>query len=621
MLADLQLGAGRVEDAVATARAVLAADPGEPRATRVLVFALLTGSAPDAARMVEVRDAISRLDARAPEGLREFLDGRVHLANADPAQAAAKLRAAQASAAFRDDAFAALCLGEALCRCGATEEGLVWMRRAVVLPGAMPAARLGLAARLLEASRAARLPQTADRLAREALQTDPESADAAMRVAELASRTGGFADAAKTVEARLALGGLAPEALHVLRRTAALMRLSAGDAERALAHLDAMDAAERDAPLARVALGWALLGTGRVAEAEAKLAALLGDPEVGAQAALGLLSAGLQRGDVSAAAQVLADWRAGHPDDVAVGLAGARILGDAGRHDEAVGALRACAAARPDDAQVSAALVDALGRARRGAEAVAAAAEFAARAGESDRGFARLVEAEARLSHANDAESAAAIARATAASASSGEALVRRARAVEAQALLVAGRAADAEAVAAEVDAAVVGAEPSRPDDLAVELRAKFVLGTAALQAGRAGAAAKHLARCVEIDPRNRATRNNLATALILAGDDVARALDIASKLTAEDPGNWRWWDARADAEKATGDPVAAAVSWRRALALGVPDPDCARVKVSLAEVLTGETDAPEARRLAREAMDATKEPEVRARAARLLSK
>src|SRR5262249_20605258 len=112
-LADLQLAAGQTDDALATARTLLARTPGDPRATRVLVLALLAQPQRPDATLDEACSAAAALDARtARPGLREFLDGRLLLARGDARGAVPLLRTAAGS--LGDDPLAVLSFGEAL---------------------------------------------------------------------------------------------------------------------------------------------------------------------------------------------------------------------------------------------------------------------------------------------------------------------------------------------------------------------------------------------------------------------------------------------------------------------------------------------------------------------------
>jgi len=618
-LAEMQLATGRIDEALATARTLLAATPGEPRATRVLVLALLTLPSRDERALASARAAVEALPVAAPQGLREFLSGRLLLAQGDAAGAVAPLRTA--TAFLGDDPLVVLSLGEALFRSGDRGESLACLRRAAFMPGARSVARSILSDRLLDASRSSRRFDEALRLALESLKAAPDNVAAAVETVKLLYRRGEFRASAAAAERALASPGLPPEAAGVLRRQAIVARLSAGDVDGLATLVERLDAADRDGTFGLAVAGFAHLRAKRWDDAETALAAAQRlDPE-SRLAAIGRIGVAAGRSDGAAARAVLAEWRAAHPDDRDVELAAVSTLDAAGLRDVALDVARGSARDHPGEWRPSARLIALLGARGLGDEAAAEARRFADAAAPENRADAALLVGEVEMNHRGDAAAALRVARATANSPTITEETLARARLLESEALADLGRDADAEPIAA-----AVADTPAAARDPSMERRARFIMGVAALRSGRPGEAARIFSRCAAIDPGDRRALNNLALALGRSVDGRAKARTIAERLTSLDPLDANAWDTRGEIAAADGDVADAESSWRKALDLfaATPPRDADQrhaVAIRLAELLVRAGRIDDARSLARGVASGAKSAALVDRARRIVGR
>jgi tetratricopeptide (TPR) repeat protein len=577
----MQFRAGRADDAIVTARAVLAADPRNHAAARILVLALVDRTPPVPERIAAARAALESLPADAPAGTRDLLLGRILLAEGDAHAAVEHLAAA--AVAMPSDPDARLCHGEALFRAGERDAGLAELRAAAALPGASPTCAKILASRLASAAQAASQPRTAEALAREALGVEPTNAIAGDVLAYVLERRGEFRAAAEIAERILAGPGLDAAASLRLRRRAAAARLGAGDTTQAFEHIDALEKSGEAPVVAAEFRGAAFLHAGRVDEAAREFANAMDDVAATRVSAIGLAETALRKGDRKGAAAAVERWRARHSDDRDVGLAVSRMLVAQGGLDEAAAVLANVVAAHPADQAAAATRIEVLARLGRPAEAVAEARRYETAAPADDRPHARLLVAATLVNHGGAPADGLEIARAVASSAGVPDDVLHEAWAVESEALLGLGRTAAAETSLARITRSWRDDSPVPSQDGAIERRVRFVRGVLAAGAGRLPDAAAEFRRCIALDPIDLASQNNLAWVLCKSPDTAKQAVALTLRITALAPSNADYWDTRGQAARAAGDVADAETSWVRAL-------DLMRVAASMDRAAFGAT-------------------------------
>jgi tetratricopeptide (TPR) repeat protein len=577
--AELLLSGARVDDAVAMLRSVLAAKPGDPSASRSLVFALLDGDAAPADRIADARAVAAALPPDAPAAVRESIAGRILLAAGDPSAAAPRFDAA--AAADRADPYAPMLRGEALFRTGDRGESLRSMRRALTIPGAPASFRRIVASRLLIASESSADGARRLRLAEEAFRTTPDLPAAAVRFAELLSARGEFGRAADVLEKTLRDAGVPGDLRASIVFTAALQRFLNSEPDRARALIGRLPAGARESSPSRLLTGYVALHDGRADEADAAFASVpASDPQAAAAAVARVDAALASRRPDEARRRV--DAYAGPAARLGWFLARvARLYLRDGLVDDAAACARRAADSAPDDRVV---LVDAaavLAKSGHADDAVARLTAYArdARTDAASATAARLFAGRLTARIPGRASEALAIARAVADDASASPSARREAVLLEAEARLCADDVRGAAETARPLLADVKPSGPETAEEREFAARVWHVLGTALSSIdGGAPEAAQFLGKALEADPDDEVTANNLAWLLSRSSDTAARGLELARRATAADPTRAAYWDTRAACAVAAGASDDAETSWRKAIALidASPAPDLA---------------------------------------------
>lgn len=623
LLACLQFEAGRRSDALDGLRVLLRDRPGDPLLTRLVVVMLLAPDAPLPSDLAEARTAAAALPASAPASVRDLVEGRLLLAESNAAEAATRLRAADA--ALEGDPVAAVLLGDAILHTGETDLGLASLRRAAALPGADPWVATVAARRFLSVSLATGDPAQAAPLALEAFRLDPALVAAAFRASSLLHARGDFGRAADVAEGALSAASPAPDDVLRLRLIAVTDRRLDGEPAAARAHADALPPAARDSAPARLLRGYAELEAGRLDDAERLFAAAFAADPADGVAVSGLVRTALRRGDLDAALARISQWTSAHADDRDVALAACDELLRQGRPESAMPLASACAARRPHDVAVARLCARASLCAGDVATAVRTLRSFADAAPPADALDVRLEAVPLAGAHGLDADAALAEAR----RAGDDSAPWSRAlgRASEAEILLATGKPHDAENAARAAIAAVERMPGRGRPERRVEARARRVLGLAAASAvsPRRADAIDELSRSAALDPANLDAADDLARLLAASADSAPRAVDVAQPLTVAEPGNARRWDTLADACRAAGRQEDARAAWTRALDLlasARPADPARRGRVALrfARFLRECDDAAAARRVAQEARTAAAGTDVEPELARFLA-
>jgi tetratricopeptide (TPR) repeat protein len=564
-VAELQLGAARGEDAIDTLRKVLAASPGNGRAARLLVLALLDVEPPPPGRLEEARAVAAAIPADAPPGTADLAAGRIALASGDVAGATKRLAAA--AAADPSDPFAALLHGEALFRAGDRGESLASMRRAIALPGAPASFRKIAASRVLVASAEAGKDESRSlRLAEEAFRLAPELPVAGVRVAELLSARGEHGRAADAIEVTLAAAVLTPKQRTALRFSAARCRYMNGEARRARSLYEGLPAGIRDTGAPRLLAGYVALQDRRLDEADAAFADVLREEPASAAAAAGRVDVALARGDFDGARR-LADEGVSAEAGRGWFLARVALLFlEAGKSDDAARfAARAADTAR-DDLRVVGDAAAVLARTGRVPDAIARLFALADRADAPDTAAkARLLAGRFMTRVDGRAADARALAQRLQTSGGSSPEIVREARLLEAEALLCGGDTAGAVQIARSLEGDPSTRGPAPWDDRTFEKRLCHTLGTA-LSGSEAdfAEATRLLTRAYELDPSDEVTANNLAWLLSRTPATAARGHELARQATEADPRNADFWDTRGACALAVGDYADAETSWAK---------------------------------------------------------
>jgi tetratricopeptide (TPR) repeat protein len=613
LLAEVQLAAGRRDEALETLRRVRKDRSGDVHAARLLVLVLVDEDPPKPENVAEAR-AAAPLPADAPAGLGALLDGRLLLAEGKAAEAADRLAAAARDAP--SDAFAALYLGEALSRSGRGGESLACFRRAASIPGAPPRLRGIAAARLLAAASETADDAAAEALVREALRLTPDDSAAAERLVCLLRSRGAWTEAADAAEHALGAPGLDSARAARLRCLAASARLADDRAADAAVLLDGLDAAARASPVAGLLRGFVALAERRPDAADAEFVAVLAaDPDESA-AQSGRVAAALAAGRPDAATALHAEWRKRFPDDREFALTSVRLFGRAGRVADAASMAEAALAASPADVALGAECARALVAAGRRKDAVAAFRGVAARVPPAEKAACELRLGAFLLGAPGLAGDALGLARRVADASDPGGLVALEARVLESEALLAAGRTSEAE-VAAQALVRRWDRVVTPPAEERLEARVRFVLGTAASASPRRhGEATRHLERCLELAPSDEAATNNLAWLLSRRSGGAVEGAALAKRLTTRAPGVPAYWDTRAACSAAVDDDADAESSWRRAMDLAAAAPDAdsvarARTALRYARFLASRNRAADARRVAAQALELAKGAEV----------
>lgn len=626
-VAELQLGAARGDDAVATLRKLLAATPGDARAARLLVLALLDGEPPVPERLEEARAVAAALPADAPAGTADLAAGRIALAVGDAAGAAKRFTAA--AAADPSDPFAALLLGEALFRTGDRGASLASMRRALALPGAPESMRRIVAARVLAASieAAADAPRSL-RLAEEAFRLSPALPEAGVRVAELLAARGEHGRAADAIEATLAAAPLTPDQRTALRFSAARCRYMNGEARRARALFEGLPAGARDTGAPRLLAGYVALQDRRFDDADAAFADVLRTDPASSAASAGRVAASLGRGEFDGARRLVEEGLANEAGRAWLLARASLLFLEAGKPDDAARfAARAADLAR-DDVRVVGDAAAVLARTGRAPDAVARLLALADRAADADVALrARLLAGRFLTRVPGRAKDALELAQRIQTADGVAPAAAREARLLEAEALLCTGDTAGAARIARSlVDAASPEGSASQ-DDGTFEKRLCHTLGSAlSSSAGDVAEATRLLTRAYEIDPSDEVTANNLAWLLSRVPETAARGYELAKQATSADARSADFWDTRGACALAVGEYADAESSWGRVRSLleaSAPDAAARRADADLgrARALIGLSRRDDASAALRQVIaDAPESPQA-AEAKRMLSR
>lgn len=308
-LGALRLGAGRIDEAVASFERALALKPDHTHALANLANARLAQG-----RAGEALALFRRVVELTPHDAKGWSD-----------------------------------LGQALERVGASPvEVESHYRRALGLDPRLAETRLALGRLLLAGGRAAEAAAELERAAE--LHVGYAEALYHLGLARLAEERP--AAAADAFERTLALAPDHASALHNL----GLLRVMGGDAGRAEPLLRRASALRADDVAIRHGLALALAGLGRAEEAEAELRAALRLAPDHAPARIALAQLQLDLGRLDQAADTLGLHLARHPDDHDARYALGRVLLVSGRRAEAAAALRRVLADAPDHAAARAAL-------------------------------------------------------------------------------------------------------------------------------------------------------------------------------------------------------------------------------------------------------------------------
>jgi predicted Zn-dependent protease len=600
LVAEIQLSAGRVDDAIASLRALVAADPRDAGSVRLLVLALLDGDRPTPERLQEATALADGLAPDSPPGLADFVRGRILLAQGDAAGASVRLEAAETAAP--SDPYAALLRGEALFRSGDRGVSVRCMRRALALPGTPPSFRPIVAMRVLAASRDTSDPARAFRLAEEAFRLAPEIPAVGVRYGEMLSARTDFAGAARVLESTLVSNDLTSDQRVSIRFTAAMQRYLAGDARRAQSLLEGLPRDALASAPSRLLAGCVALRDRRLDDADAAFAEALRLDPASAAAASGRVEVALARGCADEARRRVEAFA---PDGIARSWFLARVARAflrEGFADDARALARRAAETSHGDPAV---LADTAAVLARTGDAAAAADELLARAQDAQPADAerlrllagrlvaripgRAAEARDLARRLRDSETASAAGR-------------REASLLEAEALLCAGDAAGAAKAARALVDASAETTPSTAREREFEARLAHTLGTALSSAADGEAeATRLLSRAVELDPDDEVSQNNLAYLLSRSPATATRGLEFARRATAADPANANYWDTRAACAAAASEDEDAETSWRKALALNAaasaPDRSfAAQVSLGLGRLLTSRGRAADAR-------------------------
>ncbi len=571
LLAEIQLGSGRSEDAVVTLRALWTARPGDPSTARLLVATLLGPVPVPPERIEEARAVAADVAPETPPGFRELLEGRILLAQGRTADSVAPLRVA--TRALPTDPLAWLFFAESVFASGDRAESLAAFRKASAFPGAHQAAIAQIAAaRLFTASTQTSDVERAEELALEALRLDPRLVGAAFRTAKLLHARGEHVRAAEILEGELKLPGISPGDVVSLRLAAAQERLWAGDFTLAELHVDALAADVRDRPVARLVRAFAASGAGRFDEAVRACDAILATDPSNPTAVYVRFHASLRRAGTGVALAVarVEAWCDEHPDERRLPLAAARLLAEKGFPNEAIRLAQRCAERHPDDLAVAVHLAATLKKAGRKEEAVLSLRRFASAAKGDAADPSRLIEATMAVRCGIDLEPALAAARGLASSPGASPALRREAEVLVAEALLALGRAEEAERDAKGVLARLAESAVGGPSERALESRANFVVGFVAAAANppRRAEAQEAYLRCTDLDRDNLDAANNLAFVMSHDVSTAPRALQLSRRIVAEAPLDPGYWDTLAEAARRSGEYSEAESAWTRSLAL-----------------------------------------------------
>lgn len=611
LLAEIQIGSGRGDEALETLRSLWKSLPGDPTTARLLVATLL-GPVPVAPeRLDEARAVAQGLGPSTPPGLRDLVGGRILLAEGKAADAEAPLRAA--TLAQPSDALAWLFLAEALFVAGDRVESLADFRKATLFAGAhQPTIARIAAVRMHVASLETRDLARAEELALEALRLDPLLVGAAYRAAQLLHARGEYVRAAEIVEAELKVPGIPPDDAAKLRLAAALERLWSGDFTLAETHADALPAELRRSPGARLATGFAGLGAGHFADATREFESVLAEDPANSMAAYGLVRASVLRGGSGRMEGVAraVSWCEAHPDDRHLAAAASRLFVTNGLPDDAVRLARRTAERHPDDLAVAANLAATLKRVGRAAEAVDVLARFAAKA-EGDEGSARarLVAATLCVRCGIDVETALRTARGLAAEPAAPPSVRLEAETLVAEALMGLDRLDEAERGAQAVLAALAASPVRGRAERALDSRANFVIGFVAASSNppRRAQAQEAYLRCTDLDRDNLDAANNLAFVMAKDASTAARALELARRVVAEAPQDAGYRDTLAEAAYGSGEYQEAEAAWTKSLELladatGAAARRRARIALRFAEFLRGVKKTDLSRRVATDA-------------------
>ncbi len=602
-VAEALLDAGDLPLALAVARRAVSRAPTDSRAVVVLVSALLEPENPSPASVAEAELSVRSLGSAASPGIARLLRGRILLARGAAADAVPEL--ARAARELPEHARARFFHADALAAVNDVAGAVDSYRRALETRGASPHLAAQVALRLHALSRDAGPMRAA--LLQEALRVDSHCAPAAEDLVALLHERGEFAAAARLAES-WARTGLDADTAHRFAHRAVLARFATGEVAGVLAGLDDLPPAPEDSAYGRLFRATSLLQSGRLDDASRGFEDLLQRRESQEPAAIALTEIAWRRNGRDEALRRADAAIAGAGEGSIDPLSIARLLACKGEFDEAIRRTRLVLAARPDSLDALRHLTRFLARAGRSDEALSEARRLLGDTPSAARGPAELVVAAIEIQCEGRADFALEVARRSETPA---------ARVLEAEALLALGRGEESEE-AAHRALASLGA-----GDAPLEVRCRFVLGSTAWQAGRAGDAAAELLRCVDLDPAHPAALENLAWILSRSASSTKLALTYARRAADLAPLDAGVWNTRAACAAAAGDAAEADTSWQRALSLLEGRPGAARERATIAlryaEFLASKGRADEARALATEVAGSTSDEVLRQAARRFL--
>jgi tetratricopeptide (TPR) repeat protein len=615
-LAYALLARGEADEALDVLRQAVANDPGAALERRTLVLLLLDadGEVPPAA-LGEARRLADETPLDAPPGVRAAVQGAVALAAGDADAAFAVLD--EAVGAVPDDPFVSFLYGRALFERGDRRAALSPLRRAVVLPGALPGFALVLSRCLLAVANDSDSEVLRERLLWESLLHDTWNVGATVELANLLFTSRRDAEAAALARRLVATREVSPELAASLRRLAMAATLRSSGLGGLVEMVDDFpfdDLANAD----RLTDGLLLLQGDRTAEAAELLEAVHRRHPDSAIATIGLVEAQVRCGRLAAAAATAAAADQRVAPSIRYRLAHVEALLRVGRHGEARDAANPLAAQdvaheRLAEARVRAALE--LGD----VESALSLLEEAEAAAVGPAAVRLALLRAAVLREHGSAEEALALVRSPRIAGADDPALSARVRVAEAQALLRLGRFDALSDLEPELDVERLAEVPD-DDRERLAARAAFVRGTLAMVEGRTDDAVRWLRISLRLEPSDSAAANNLAWLFASRPSRVREGLELARGATEADPENADYWDTRGACARTAGLPTEAESSWNRALELAGPAGEApSRLHVSvwagLAELLADTGRFEEAVRLARRVLAADPPPGARARA------
>ncbi|MCE9634532.1 MAG: tetratricopeptide repeat protein [Planctomycetes bacterium] len=597
LLARVFLLVGRVKDAAAEARRVLAESKGDPGSVDVLVHAVLDANPESEEACAEATRAVASLSASAPRALAATLRARILIAEHRWEDAWAEI------APFREelgrDAVARFVLGSAALRSGRTQEGLDEIRRSVEILGGPDSLRVA-AADAFAGAAASKDTAFNERCSRFALTLSPDHPAAAARLSQILADRGDFVASAAVAEQGLRSPRATKQQAFALRLLAASAESLVGSASLARSNLEQAAKLEPGSSAVMLLRGSVCLADGDMPGATAAFEEVQRANPSDAVAEAGLIAVELRGDSVDLAVRRAKRWQAAHPQDVTLDVMAADQLSRIGRFDAAADVLRATCAQHPGDLSLAQSLVSALVACDRHADAVAVASELMATRPKDDA-EAVLFAARVAAMQTDSASRAVDLVRRARAVSALTTAQTAAAWAIEADALLRLSSMKDAEA-AARTGMQFVASETDLPDRSEPILR--FVLGVSAYSVGDLAAALREFERCVELAPGNTDYLNDLACVLAKTPGNGAAALRFAIRAVKLRPRLASLWDTRAIAADAAGDAGDADRSRRTCLTLHAAapfrDPDGrARTAIALAGSLAARGLFDDARQIA----------------------